>query len=134
MERLPYIDEHAITIDADPATTFSAVVRVLCRNPADPSTVPFGFALEDASPGQRFALKGRHWFAAYRLIFVLTDVSHDPAHRRTRVVAETWADFPGIKGRLYRAMVIGTRGHRVVVRRMLKHIAAESHPQLVTAA
>jgi hypothetical protein len=48
----------------------------------------------------------------------------------TRVTAQTWAAFPGIRGRLYRAMVIGSGGHRVVVRRMLRNIAAQadSHP------
>jgi hypothetical protein len=128
MERLPYIDEHAITVDADPATTWSAILRVLCRDAADPSTVPFGFTLEEADPPQRFALKGRHWFAAYRLVFVLSEVSHDATHPRTRVVAETWAKFPGVKGKAYRAMVIGSGGHRIVVRRMLKHVAAKAHP------
>jgi hypothetical protein len=115
MERLPYIDEHAITVNADPAATWSAL-------PA----IPFGFVLEEARPHERFALKGRHWFAAYRLVFVLTDVSHDSHNPRTRVVAETWARFPGVKGAVYRALVIGTGGHRVVVRRMLKKIAAQS--------
>ena len=127
MERLPYIDEHAITTDADLATTWSAMLRVLCHDPADPSTVPFGFTLEEANLQQRLALTGRHWFSAYRLVFVLSDVSHDATHPRTRVVAETWARFPGIAGTAYRALVIGTRGHRIVVRRMLKHIAAEAH-------
>jgi hypothetical protein len=134
MERLPYIDEHAITLDGDLASAWSALLHVMCRDPEDPSTVPFGIVLDEAAPQQRFALKGRHWFATYRLRFVLTDVSHTTAQPRTRVVAETWAAFPGVKGRLYRAMVIGTYGHRIVVRRMLKHIAAESHsPMFVTA-
>ncbi|WP_199254067.1 hypothetical protein [Mycolicibacterium mengxianglii] len=134
MERLPYIDEHAIPVDADLASTWSAILRVLCRNPADPTTVPFGFVLDDAAPPHEFALRGRHRFAAYRLTFVLSDVSHDAAHPRTRVVAETRATFPGVKGRFYRAMVIGSGGHRMVVRRMLKHIAAQSHPLTIATA
>jgi Protein of unknown function (DUF2867) len=36
----------------------------------------------------------------------------------------TWADFPGVPGKIYRAVVIGTGGHRVVVRWTLKRIAA----------
>ena len=131
MERLPYIDEHAITVGADLATTWSAMLHVLCRDADDPSTVPLGFTLEEANPPQRFALTGRHWFSAYRLVFLLSDVSHDASRPRTRVVAETWAKFPGVKGTLYRAMVIGTRGHRIVVRRMLKHVAGESHSRSV---
>jgi hypothetical protein len=122
MERLPYIDEHAITVSADRATTWHAVLRTICSNPADPETVPFGFALDVAEQPDRFALKGRHWFAVYKLIFLLSD---DPAGG-TRVVAQTWADFPGIKGKIYRALVIGSGGHRVVVRIMLRHIAAQA--------
>jgi hypothetical protein len=123
MERLPYIDEHAITLDANREESWSALLRVMCRDPHDPSTVPTGFVLDEARRPQRFALKGRHTFAVYRLVFELDD---DSAHR-TRLRALTWAAFPGIHGKVYRALVIGTGGHRVAVRRMLKRIAAQAH-------
>ena len=136
MERLPYIDEHAITVDADAATTWSALLRVLCRDPADPSTVPFGFVLDpdlyNATPPHRFALKGRHWFSVYKLVFVLSDATTGEGRQRTRVVAETWADFPGVKGSIYRGLVIGTGAHRIIVRAILKRVAAEAHPHKVT--
>lgn len=125
MKRLPYIDEHATTIAADPTTTWRALLAVACRDPEDPSTVPLGFALEEAVDSQRLALKGRHWFSTYRLVFVLTPDGAD----RTRVAAETWAAFPGVRGRVYRALVIGTGGHRIVVRQMLKRIAAKANSQ-----
>lgn len=121
MERLPYIDEHAITIDANREDTWSALLRVMCRDPHDPSTVPIGFVLDEARPPARFALKGRHPFAVYRWVFEL-EPAPDTAH--TRVRALTWADFPGIPGKTYRALVIGTGGHRVAVRWTLKRIAA----------
>ncbi|BBY39306.1 hypothetical protein MMAN_34400 [Mycobacterium mantenii] len=120
MERLPYIDEHAITIDATRDDTWSALLRVMCRDPHDPSPVPFGFVLDEARPPERFALKGRHPFAVYRWVFELDAL--DSA--RTRLRAATWADFPGLHGKAYRALVIGTGGHRVVVRRTLKRVAA----------
>src|SRR5205807_3903125 len=69
MERLPYIDEHAITIDANRDDTWSALLRVMCDDPRDPSTVPTGFVLDEARPPERFALKGRHPFAVYRWVF-----------------------------------------------------------------
>jgi hypothetical protein len=122
MERLPYIDEHAMTVDANREETWSALLRVLCRDPHDPSTVPTGFVLDEAQPPERFALKGRHPFAVYRWVFELDPGQGDP--HRTRLRALTWADFPGIHGKIYRALVIGTGGHRVAVRWMLKHIAA----------
>lgn len=121
MERLPYIDEHAITIDANRADTWSALLRVMCRDPRDATTVPVGFVLDEASAPTRFALKGRHWFAVYRWVFELDDLD---GAARTRLRAATWAAFPGIHGKAYRALVIGTGAHRVVVRRTLKRVAA----------
>jgi hypothetical protein len=120
MEQLSYIDEHLITVDADREDTWSALLHVMCRNPHDPSTVPAGFVLDEARRPMRFALKGRHPFAVYRWVFELDD---GPVGR-TRLRARTWADFPGLPGKIYRAMVIGTGGHRVVVRWTLKRIAA----------
>ena len=127
MERLPYIDEHAITIDANREETWSALLRVMCRDPLNPATVPIGFVLDEARPYDRFALKGRHPFAVYRLVFELGQNLTDPAPRRTRLRALTWAAFPGLHGTVYRALVIGTGGHRFAVRQILKRVAAEAH-------
>ncbi|MBV8179063.1 MAG: hypothetical protein JOY55_19590 [Mycobacterium sp.] len=120
MERLPYIDEHAITVAANREDTWSALLRVMCHDPRDPSSVPAGFVLDEAQPPARFALKGRHPFAIYRWVFELDA----EAPQRTRIRAATWADFPGLHGKAYRALVIGTGGHRVAVRYTLKRIAA----------
>ena len=120
MERLSYIDEHAISVAADRAETWSALLRVLCRDPEDPSTVPSGFALEESRPPERFVLKGRHPFAVYRWVFELDA----EAPQRTRIRSATWADFPGLHGTFYRALVIGSGGHRVAVRWTLRRIAA----------
>jgi hypothetical protein len=119
MKRLPYIDEHAISVHASAAATWSALLRKMCRDPDDPTTVPLGFKLEEATAPRRLALKGRHLFAVYRLVFEL-----DPERDGIRLRALTFAAFPGPHGKVYRALVIGTGGHRIVVRRMLKHIAA----------
>jgi hypothetical protein len=123
MRRLPYIDEHAITVRANRAITWSALLRVTCRTPDDLSTLPPGFAPETVTPPERLALKGRHPFSVYRLVFELDDDGPD----QTRLRALTWASFPGLHGKLYRALVIGTGGHRIIVRRWLKRIAAEAH-------
>ncbi|MCA2319951.1 hypothetical protein JF732_13680 [Mycobacterium intracellulare] len=121
MERLPYIDEHAITLDANRADTWSALLRVMCRDPHDATTVPVGFVLDEARAPARFALKGRHWFAIYRWVFELDELD---GAARTRLRAATWAAFPGIHGKAYRALVIGTGAHRVAVRWTLKRVAA----------
>lgn len=41
----------------------------------------------------------------------------------------TFAKFPGIRGKIYRALVIGSGGHRVMVRRMLGRIASAARSQ-----
>ncbi len=78
------------------------------------STLP-GFHVELAEPGRELALAGRHRFSSYALIFRLDRLDAG----RTRLRAETRADFPRLKGSVYRALVIGTRGHVLVTRRLL---------------
>ncbi len=120
MEQLSYIDQHAISVGAGRGDTWAALLRVMCRDPLDPTTVPIGFVLDEARPPARLALKGRHPFAVYLWVFDLDAESP----RRTRVRASTWADFPGLHGTLYRALVIGTGGHRMAVRWTLRRIAS----------
>jgi hypothetical protein len=54
----------------------------------------------------------------------LDPLDDSEAAARTRVRSATWAHFPGVHGKIYRALVIGTGGHRAVVRQTLKHVAA----------
>ncbi|QVI22729.1 hypothetical protein KHQ06_06920 [Nocardia tengchongensis] len=119
MERLPYIDEYSRIVTADRAQAWAALLRTTCKNPDDLTTLPRGFVLDEADPPNRLVTKGRHWFSRYRLSFRLDEV--DPTH--TRVTAITHAVFPGIHGRIYRALVIGTRLHRLVVWDLLRRIA-----------
>jgi hypothetical protein len=122
MERLPYIDEHAISVAAGRAETWPALLRTICRDPNDPSTVPTGFVLDEARPPERLALKGRHLFAKYLWVFELDD----EGPQRTRVRSATWAHFPGLHGTIYRALVIGSGAHKVVVRATLKRVASRT--------
>lgn len=48
---------------------------------------------------------------------------------RTRVRSQTWAAFPGIHGKIYRALVISSGGHAVAVRQVLKRIAGQLRPR-----
>jgi hypothetical protein len=137
MERLPYIDEHSTAVGGSTAEAWDALVsglraglagggriaRVLGCDPATASerfegrvgdAVP-GFRVVESEPGHRLALEGRHHFSRYRLTFVVGD---------GRLRAQTHAAFPGVHGRLYRAAVIGTGGHRVATRMLLRRIAA----------
>jgi hypothetical protein len=67
-------------------------------------------------------LEGRHPFSRYALVFVI-----EPAAARGALVrAQTSAAFPGLAGRAYRALVIGSGAHALIVRRMLRRVAAEA--------
>ena len=84
-----------------------------------------GFHVEAAEPGRILALAGRHRFSDYALILRFEAANEGS----TAVRAETRATFPGVKGGIYRALVIGTRGHILVTRRLLAGIkrSAERH-------
>jgi hypothetical protein len=63
-------------------------------------------------------LEGRHRFSRYRLGFHL-----DPLEAgRVLVRARTDAAFPGPHGAVYKALVIGSGLHGVVMRRMLAQL------------
>ena len=140
MERsfyMNHIDEHRVAIEGSPEQAWERVRRVLrgafggrsafagllgCE-PAT-GTERFDGRVGDALPGfrvvgadaHRLALEGRHRFSRYRLTFLLTDGV---------LRARTDADFPGLHGRLYRAAVIGSGGHRVLTRRLLRQVARQ---------
>jgi hypothetical protein len=142
MPELRYIDEHETVVAAAPDDVWRALVETLdstfsaagastyarlagCapneasgpRPLAEGSTIP-GFRVADASPPHVLALEGRHRFSTYSLTFHLEPLDAGG----TRLRAETRAAFPGWAGSVYRLLVIGTRGHRVLVRRLLSTI------------
>jgi hypothetical protein len=140
IERLPYVDEHAIGVHATERETWDALLETMPRvldtatarrvgsllgvEHRDPvgevgtigSTLP-GFVCARAVEPSVLALLGEHRFSRYALIFRVERTSGG-----TRLRAETRAEFPGGKGRAYRALVIGTRGHVLAVRRMLRAV------------
>lgn len=141
MDPLPFIDAHRQAVDAPAERVWAVLLAVLHRRMGaserfarllgcDPceatgeltgrvgEAVP-GFRVAEAEPGRRLALRGRHRFADYQLTFVLDD---------GHLVAETRAAFPGFLGRLYRMAVIGSGGHRLVTRRLLRTVARAAGP------
>jgi hypothetical protein len=137
--RLPYVDEHAVSIAAGPAQTWAALLRVAegsfgapaatrfaralgCADTAAAGPRPLavgsafpGFHVEAAEPERELVLAGNHRFSQYALIFRL----EPQGAGRTLLHAETRAEFPGLAGSAYRALVIGTRGHVLATRRLL---------------
>lgn len=140
---LPWIDEHATELNATAAIVWPALLRTvesMMAGRAAPryaravgcadteaggprpleqgSTVP-GFHVAELIPERLLALRGSHRFSDYALAFRLEPLGGV----RTRLVAETRAEFPGVKGRAYRGLVIDTRAHVLVVRRLLGAVA-----------
>ncbi|HVA06468.1 MAG TPA: hypothetical protein VNG12_07005 [Acidimicrobiales bacterium] len=77
-----------------------------------------------------WGLEGSHFFARYALTFRVTPLND----QRCQVSAESSGSFPGIHGAAYRALVIGTGGHVVSVRGMLRQIKADAErPRTVHA-
>ena len=140
---LPWVDEHAGEISAPVSVVWPALLRTVERmtvGSAAPryaravgcadteaggprplevgSTIP-GFHVAALTPERLLVMAGSHHFSDYALSFRLEPLGAV----RTRVVAETRATFPGLKGRVYRALVIGTRMHVLVVRRVLRGVS-----------
>ncbi len=141
---LPHVDEHAVEIDAGVEDVWSALLEVMGRtSPAGTayarlvgcaehqssgprplaagSTVP-GFRVTAAVPAQQLVLEGSHRFSTYALVFRLDPLEGE----RCRLRAETRAAFPGRTGAVYRALVMGTGGHVVAMRRLLGGIKRRS--------
>ena len=135
MEKLPFIDEHRIPVAASPERTWDALLRFSRRRLERPAPKAFialwqlepksGFERVAESAPRHLALRGRHRFSDYELAF---DVDTGPDG--VTLCATTSAVFPGLAGRAYRALVIGSRGHRLAVGYMLASIArsAASRP------
>ena len=141
LEEIPHVDEHGVLVLAPREEVWPALLAVAGRSfsrraaaraaralgcvhtevsgPIDRigSTIP-GFIVARVIEPAALALEGRHRFSRYGLIFSLEPTRDE----RTLLRAETRADFPGLKGRAYRALVIGTRGHILVVNRLLRAV------------
>jgi hypothetical protein len=139
---LPYLDEHVTAIAADVDDVWPVLIETLDRSfsragvasfarivgcaddrasgprpLAAGSAVP-GFRVVAAVPGSELVLEGSHRFSSYALTFRLEAVSSG----RSRLRAESRAEFPGVTGGIYRLLVVGTGGHVVAVRRLLSAV------------
>ncbi len=145
-DRLPYVDEHSVSIAASTEETWDALGRVLDRSFASGATARFarllgcadtepsgprplaagsslpGFHVERADRPRELVLAGSHRFSDYALVLRLGAGDGDTDGDRVLLRAETKAAFPGLKGSAYRALVIGTRIHVLVTRRLLATI------------
>jgi len=148
LESLPFVDEHTTDVRARAEDTWAAMLDYFGGKGADRLTGPIAAAL-GCIPAQRcgipgeigstipgfivtrsiapavLALMGQHRFARYALIFRIAELPEVGAG----LSAETRAEFPGRAGSVYRTLVIGTRGHVVATRRMLRSIRLRAEAQ-----
>jgi hypothetical protein len=122
---LPYIDTHTVTVAAASEEAFDAVAGTM---PRAGSRGPFSayarlvgcedgkpFSVTESRRPAELVLTGQHRFSRYELAFQFAP----DGPGSTVVTATTRAAFPGLGGRLYRAAVIGSGGHRVAMHAML---------------
>jgi hypothetical protein len=125
---LPFVDEQTWVIAAPAAAVWRAIEQVM-TGPPGRAARRYGrlvgvrgeraFEVDRAEPPRRLVLVGEHRFARYALDFTI----EYGGPGISVLMAETRAEFPGAAGRLYRALVIGSRAHAMVVRRLLARIA-----------
>ena len=130
VDELPYIDEQVVRVDAPRPPVWAALQRYTTsllrnaeRNPLLVLLGPqprAGFAVAESVEPRRIILVGRHRFSRYRLAFELSDAPGGG----TVIHARSYAAFPGLHGRAYRALVVGTRLHVMATRYMLRAIRA----------
>jgi hypothetical protein len=137
---LPYVDEHAREVEADAGEAWEALLVVVERSFGGARVARIarllgcedecGFHVARSEPPRELALVGRHRFSRYALIFRIDALGPG----RSRVRAETRAEFPGLKGAGYRALVIGTRGHVLATRRLLGAVERRAERAAAAAA
>lgn len=140
IESLPFVDEHFLDIAATTDEVWDALLVTMAgfaRGSSGPisrllgcaqteatgdvgtigSTIP-GFVVTRAVRPVVLALMGQHRFSRYALIFRIVEKPSG----LVLLSAQTRAEFPGAKGKAYRGLVIGTRGHVLVTRSIMRSV------------
>lgn len=151
LTELPYIDEHSVEIAAAPKRTWEALLAVVpgsvsgsasgrfaravgCEQieasgePGEVGATFPGFRVAGSDPPHELDLVGRHRFSRYRLTFRIDAL----AGGRSRLRAITHAEFPGLKGQLYKTAVIRSRAHVLVTRRMVRRVAGRAERETLS--
>ncbi|MDQ3572115.1 MAG: hypothetical protein M3383_04570 [Actinomycetota bacterium] len=139
LESLPFIDEHFIEIAARPETVWKAMVEEVAEAGAratwrrgakrlgcvhtelggEPGQTGWrvpGFVATRAVEPAVLALMGRHRYATYALILTVLEKPSG----LILLGAQTRAEFIGARGKAYRHAVIGTRGHLILMKGLLR--------------
>jgi hypothetical protein len=127
---LPFVDEYTREVAATPHRTWTALSEYVgALTSSSPGvlfrvlgTVPrSGFEVVASDPPRELVLAGRHRFSTYRLVFGV-----EPVADGSRLHASTYAEFPGLRGRAYRTVLMVSTGHARATRGMLSRVAARA--------
>ena len=116
---LPFVDAHDVVLPVAIDSAWERLTRLVTRSSM---LGPKGFPDRELSAPTCLRLAGGHLFATYELRFDLEAISAT----ETRVSATTHAKFMPGPGRVYRAFVIGSGAHAVIMRRFLKTLRSPS--------
>lgn len=129
--RPAYVDQHSVAAAAPPAQAYATtrawaqqvagrrygvVGRLWGLQPAS------GFAVVTDHRPRVVGLAGRHRFSRY-LLELRVDPGPGGSAAGSVVTAVTYADFSGVRGQVYRTLVVRSGAHRVVTRAMLRRLA-----------
>ncbi|HVT64773.1 MAG TPA: hypothetical protein VHD81_06450 [Mycobacteriales bacterium] len=128
LEHLPLIDVHSVVADAAPEAVFDAVERrfagwlsgrlggALSRLWGCEPAGAFEVVAEERPT--LIVVAGKHRFSRYGIVFRI-----NPTSTGSTLSAESHAEFPGLHGRAYKALVVDSRLHVIATRRLLGEIA-----------
>lgn len=139
-DEVAHVDKHSVAISASREVVWAALIRTVsnalsgeraqriarflgcepaeaCGSPEVVGSWLPGFRVDASQKPALLTLAGHHRYSRFALVFRL-----EARDGRTWCRAETRAHFPGWRGRLYRAAVLGTGAHRFLVTRMLRSI------------
>jgi hypothetical protein len=124
---LPFVDEYSRHVPADQTGAWQELEQYVDRLTTSShrllfrilGTVPrSGFEVAESDPPREVVLSGRHRFSTYRLVFRV-----EPEGKGSRLHALTYAEFPGLRGRAYRTVLMVSTGHRRATENMLRTVA-----------
>jgi hypothetical protein len=148
---LPAVNEIAVEIEADAVRTWEALIATMPRlfdtrrarrvapllgcaqtgAKGDPSaigsTLP-GFIVARSVRPALLALLGQHRFSRYALLFAVDDLGHG----RSRLTAETRAEYPGRAGTLFHSLLVRSRGQLTAVDRILSSVKKRAEGAMAT--